>query len=69
MKTKKVFTGTAVAKALLMFGMVLMLIAIFCSILFDVAKESRTLYIILLCSCTSCFFSIVAIEKHKKSKE
>ncbi|MDR2927436.1 MAG: hypothetical protein LBV41_04450 [Cytophagaceae bacterium] len=66
MKDKKIITGTQAAKILSMIGVNTMLVAVFCNVLFDLARDSRTVFIILLCCCTCIYICIAAADKNKK---
>lgn len=66
MKNKKVITGISVAKTVSMIGIIIMLVALFSNFLCGFAKDSRTIFVILLCCCTISYINITAHEKKQK---
>lgn len=58
MDNKKVITGKTVAKVVSMMGIVIMLIALVMYFFFDFAKDSRVVFIIVLCACVINFIVV-----------
>ena len=58
-------TGNKLAKALLIISIIIMLVALICSFIFNTVKDSRIVLIILLCTNTAIFFSLYANDKKR----